>query len=88
MIYTSLCDFNSRICEGWGYGHFDKLLKTMQIDTSEIFIEFLKDTECCILSGHFKPNKDNYTCTSTGNTVVLYIVVSHDKSTFSTLSWS
>ena len=63
--------------------NFDKIPQRMPKDVSknsycEIFLEFLKSTQCCVLNGRFKDDKYNFTSTNRGNAVVDYIVVPHD----------
>jgi exonuclease III len=56
--------------------HCCDTVKNMHGDT---FIEFLKDSKCCVLNGRLSPENDNFTCLSTkGKSVVDYIVVPHD----------
>ena len=76
-------DFNSRVGNGSDCINFDKIPQRMPKDVSknsycEIFLEFLKSTQCCVLNGRFKDDKDNFTSTNRGNAVVDYIVVPHD----------
>ena len=74
-------DFNARIGKEIDCANFDKIPNRLVIDSNkntycEIFLEFLKDSKCCILNGRFK--KDNFTSTHWGNAVVDYIITPHD----------
>ncbi len=43
------------------------------------FIEFLIENKICVLNGRFDENKDNFTSTGRGRSVVDYIFCPHDK---------
>ena len=74
-----LCgDFNARIGHKTDYiesiGHRSVIDETSNTQ-GDTFIDFLRDSCCCILNGRFDPDLDNYTCVSTrGVSVVNYIV--------------
>lgn len=73
-------DLNSRIED---YGGGDDVSPPVVLDTSvnnhgHTFIDFLKDSKCCILNGRLTPENDNVTAISVRvKAVVDYIVISH-----------
>ena len=74
-------DFNARIGKESEVANFDHIPSRIVLDTckngySEIFLDFLRDSKCCILNGRF--GKDNFTSTHRGNAVVDYFVTPHD----------
>ena len=74
-------DFNARIGKEIDFANFDKIPNRVPLDTCkngycEIFLDFLKDSKCCVLNGRFA--NDNFTSTHLGNAVVDYIVSPHD----------
>lgn len=76
-------DLNSRIAQLRDYGEEDDIPSRVVLDTSsnkhgESFIEFLKDSKCCVLNGRVTPENDNFTSVSVrGKAVVDYIVTPH-----------
>ena len=77
-----LCgDFNARIGRENDSTNFDKIPNRIALDTyknsySEIFLDFLKDSKCCVLNGRFPD--DNFTSTHRCNAVVDYVITPHD----------
>ena len=74
-------DFNARIGKETDLANFDHIPNRVALDTCkngycDIFLDFLKDSKCCVLNGRFA--KDNFTSTHRGNTVVDYILTPHD----------
>ncbi len=76
-------DVNSRIGDLKDYVEGDDISPCMVLDTSvnkqgHTFMEFLKDSKCCILNGRLNPENDNFISISVrGKAVVDYIVTSH-----------
>ena len=90
LIYSTdvgsvyLCgDVNSRIADLRDYAAGDDISSRAALDTvvnkhGETFIEFLKDSKCCVLNGRLNPENDNFTSISVkGKAVVDYIVTPH-----------
>ena len=77
-------DMNSRIADLKDYIEGDDITPRTVLDTGvnkhgHAFIEFLKDSKCCVLNGRLNPEKDNFTSISIrGKAVVDYIATSHD----------
>ena len=74
-------DFNARIGKETDLANFDHIPNRVALDTCkngycDIFLDFLKDSKCCVLNGRFA--KDNFTSTHRGNAVVDYILTPHD----------
>lgn len=77
-------DLNSRIAELKDYSDMDDIPTRTSLDTGvnkhgQAFIDFLKDSKCCVLNGRLNPENDNFTSVSIrGRAVVDYIVTPHD----------
>ena len=74
-------DFNAHIGKETDLANFDHIPNWVALDTCkngycDIFLDFLKDSKCCVLNGRFA--KDNFTSTHRGNAVVDYILTPHD----------
>ena len=81
---TYICgDLNCRIADMKDYIEEDDIPSRSAVDTGvnkhgQTFIEFLKDSKCCVLNGRLNPEHDNFTSISTrGKAVVDYIVTPH-----------
>ena len=78
-------DFNSRISDKKDcIGDLDNIPPRVALDRSlnsqgESFLEFLSDSNCCVLNGRKNRNDDNFTSLSVrGKHVVDYIVTPHN----------
>ena len=93
MLYTCnyadtvfvCCDFNARIGEENDVIHnIDNVAQRVVLDEiknprGDVFTDFLKDMQLCVINGRVTPQNDNFTFVSThGRSVVDYIVTHHD----------
>jgi len=74
-------DFNARV--GNTMERNDALINRTTIDNTsnshgKKLLTFLEDSDCCILNGRVTPEKDEFTCTRLGKSVVDYIITPVD----------
>ena len=56
-----------------------KIIDNVKNSHGDVLLEFLRDTQTCILNGRLTADFDNYTSLSTrGKSVVDYIITPHD----------
>ena len=73
-------DFNGRIGDKQDCPDDASIRPRVPVDKiskayGDIFLDFLNDSNTCIMNGRFDPGRDNYTCISTrGKSVVDYII--------------